>query len=299
MLRFVPRLGLGASPRRAALSSPSGAVAALRTAAHAESSQGTPSRHGAPVEPATGKAGDTAAAGRRRDRSRLSSASTRPPNAATIGEQLRELKRVTVERGGTASVDEGLLPAAGAHTFPAREMTSLSGGRVVIQDAASAAGVTLVLLAFRSFADDQLASWRAPFANAFGGRDVCVQTFDVSVNETFAAQMLSGFVQRLQRSKIASGLHEHHVALNAEAGASIEAILPSKNRLFGYALLLDRDGRVRFRAAGTSTAASQAALVAAAEQLLLDDAATTSGGGRMVETGGTRRSHRGRPKPLR
>jgi ATP10 protein len=213
-----------------------------------------------------------AAAGPRFRKRSLNSMSTRPPNEASVGEQLRELQRANVERGGTASVDERVIPASVALSFPDLRMTSLDGGIASILEASSFRTVTLVLLAFRSFADQQLASWRAPFVAAFGedAESASTQIFDVSVNETFAAQMLSGFVQRIQRGKVDSSLHSHTVALNAEAGKEMEEILPSTNRLFGYALLIDGDGKVRFRAAGMATDQSRRVFMAAARELLAE-----------------------------
>jgi ATP10 protein len=195
------------------------------------------------------------------------------PRGGTMGAQLAELKRVTADLGGVVSIDGGVVDGA---AFPELGMTSLSGSRVVISERAGDAAVTLVLLAYRSFADTQLASWRTPFEGALGA-EPRAQIFDVSVNETFAAQALSGFVRRLQRSSISENAHEFYVALNEPAGDNLEALLPSDNRLFGYALLLDRDARVRFRAAGKASAEAQEAIVVAANQIILLD---EQGGGK-------------------
>lgn len=227
-----------------------------------------------------------------------SAVSTRRPDTASIGEQLRELKKATVESGGTAAVDSGLLPADAALVFPELPMTSLSGGTVSIADASPNCGATLVLLAFRSFADEQLTSWREPFVSTFEveGVESQTQVFDVSINETFAAQMLSGFVQRLQRGKVAASLHEHTLALNAEAGENIEALLPSKNRLFGYALLLDRDGKVRFRSAGMATERSLKALLASSRELLAEDEQRRSTATADLGKSATSRAYKGKAR---
>jgi ATP10 protein len=209
----------------------------------------------------------TAASAKSRVRADLRTRRASVKRGATMGEQLAELRRVTADFGGTASVDGGVVDGA---AFPALSMTSLSGNRVVICDRAGDAAVTLVLLAYRSFADTQLASWRAPFAEAFGG-EPRAQVFDVSVNETFAAQTLSGFVRRLQRSSIEKSAHEFHLSLNEPASEDLELLLPSDNKLFGYALLLDRNARVRFRAAGMASAEARESIVAATKQIILLD----------------------------
>lgn len=232
---------------------------------------------GGPKDDASG-----ARATARNDRSQLRMASL--PKKATLGEQLKELKRVQVDSGGVIAPEHGLVAACDAPIFPSFDTSSLGGQTVVIQRAAQNVPVTLVLIAFRSFADEQLTTWRKPFEEVFDrqGADSGVlgstQVFDVSVNETFAAQSLSGFVQRIQRGSIDESLHGHYVALNAEAGASLEAVLPSTNRLFGSALLLDRDARVRFRAAGKASNESIAKLIDAARTLVLEDERLTSSG---------------------
>jgi hypothetical protein len=184
----------------------------------------------------------------------------------SFGEQLRELRRATAEHGGTLSVDESLIDASDASAFPRMEMRSLSGKAVIIQDEAQKATLTLVLLAFRSFADSHLASWRVPFAAEYGSQPQ-VRMFDVSVNETISSQALSGFVQLLQRRHVADRYHDSYLALNEKAADALESVLPSKNRLTGYALLLDANARVRFRAAGKASERSVERLLHAASMI--------------------------------
>ncbi len=188
--------------------------------------------------------------------------SDRPAEAITNNSELerrslsKDLKELRIRGEVGVSVDSELLAADEAAFFPRIKTTSLSTKRVVIHDEARRASVTLVLLAFRRYADEQLLSWRAPFLeslkgfNVAPGRDRVAQIYDVTINETFATQALSGFVQRMQRSNIDSQLHDYHVAFNDRVRDPIENILPLHNRLYGYALLLDSNARVRFRAAG-------------------------------------------------
>jgi hypothetical protein len=186
--------------------------------------------------------------------------------APSMGDQIRELTIATTERKGEFVVDEKVLSAEEAPLFPRLEMTSLAGQNVIVQDSAQNAKLTLVLLAFRSFADAQLASWRDPFASELTPNPR-VQIYDVSVNETISSQALSGFVQRFQRRHVDHGMHDHYLALNQRAGESLESVLPSKNRLVGYALLLDHHARVRFRSAGMASEESAKMLLDAARQL--------------------------------
>lgn len=191
------------------------------------------------------------------------------------GDELAELRA----RGEVAvGVDSVLRDVANAAVFPRIKTTSLSTKRVVIHDECAHASATLVLLAFRRYADGQLESWRSPFINymqdrvAIDGRQSAGQFFDVTVNETFATQALSGFVQRIQRSSIHTDLHDYYVAFNDRIRKPIEDLLPIQNRLYGFALLLDSKGRVRFKGAGFADCRSQKALLAAVGQLVEEDA---------------------------
>lgn len=163
--------------------------------------------------------------------------------------------------------DHGLIPLSEAKPFPRIKTTSLSTKRIVISDEALQSPVTLVLVAFRSIADDQLKPWRDAFVSAAGtdGR-----WFDVTVNESFAAQALSGFVQRWQRGRTDPHLHDFYVAFNNYAREPLEVLLLSTNRMYGNVLLLDRHARVRFRASGTPTPSGIDTLSTCAHQLIKD-----------------------------
>jgi hypothetical protein len=196
-------------------------------------------------------------------------AGSKPDNKArtpSMGAQIRDLNRSSRERSGMFDMDREIASAAIAPLFPRLEMTCLAGNEIFIQEAARDAKLTLVLLAFRSFADSQLASWRDPFEAEFHMQSDS-QIFDVSVNETISAQALCGFVQRLQRRHVDKALHNYYVALNGRASDSLEAVLPSTNRFIGYALLLDNNAKVRFRTAGMADEASIVKLLDAARQL--------------------------------
>ncbi len=190
------------------------------------------------------------------------------------GEELREL-RARGEVG--VGCDPGLLPAETASVFPRIKTTSLSTKRIVIHDEAARASATLVLVAFRRYAEEQLSSWRSPFLAALEGEPVVPhrrrvgQVFDVTINESFGAQALSGFVQRLQRRTVDSHLHDYYVAFNDRAREPLEVLLPLDNRLYGYALLLDSKARVRFRAAGMADEHTLKPFVKATRSLVEED----------------------------
>lgn len=167
--------------------------------------------------------------------------------------------------GSTAWFDEGLIQVDDAKVFPRIKTTSLSTKRMVIHDEAREVDVTLVVVAFRSFADEQLQSWKQSFIEGMRGEKV--KWFDVTVNESFGAQALSGFVQRMQRGRTDVSEHDYFVAFNSKAREPLEVLLPSTNRMFGYALLLDAQARVRFRASGMATEEGKQAMLSCAKQL--------------------------------
>lgn len=196
-----------------------------------------------------------------------SSQSTSPlqePNS--ILNEIREYA-ANAERGAASKQDHELIPSSEAKVFPRIKTTSLSTKRIVISDEASRFPVTLVQVAFRSIADEQLKPWREAFVSSVGpgGR-----WYDVTVNESFAAQALSGFVQRWQRGRTDPQLHDFYVAFNNYAKEPLEGLLLSTNRMYGNILLLDRHARVRFRAFGAPEQSGIDTFLSCAHQLIND-----------------------------
>eukprot|EP00177_Eucheuma_denticulatum_P008098 GFKZ01014757.1.p1 GENE.GFKZ01014757.1~~GFKZ01014757.1.p1 ORF type:complete len:288 (-),score=29.23 GFKZ01014757.1:779-1546(-) len=190
------------------------------------------------------------------------------PPPRRLSEDLKEYNS-RLSTGTTAAFDSHLHPSHSADPFPRIKTTSLSTKRVVISDKAHANAVTLVLLAFRSVADQQLLSWRDAFTSHLGSH--AIAWYDVTINESFGAQALSGFVQRMQRGRTDVAEHDYHVAFNCRAREPLERLLPSGNRLFGYVLLLDREGRVRWRASGLASKEGVDVMVRCARELIEED----------------------------
>lgn len=165
--------------------------------------------------------------------------------------------------------DRGVLPVEMSLSFPRIKTTSLSTKRIVIEDEVREKPVTLVLMAFRSFAQKQVDSWRIPFENDIGVKDG--QVFDLTINETWAAQAFSGFTQLMLRHRTPPEKHDYTLAFNSKAREPLEDLLPDDNRLFGYALLLDRKARVRYRCAGMATERSSKKFLAAAREIIEAD----------------------------
>lgn len=191
-----------------------------------------------------------------------------PSSKRRIAEDLKEYNK-RAATGTTATFDHALIATEQAKTFPRIKTTSLSTKRIVIHDEALTSSATLVVVAFRSFADDQLQSWHHAFVSELPPERV--KWYDVTINESFGAQALSGFIQRLQRGRTDPSLHDYYVAFNSRAREPLEVLLPSVNRLFGYALLLDRQARVRFRASGMATQEGVETMLRCARRLIAED----------------------------
>lgn len=164
----------------------------------------------------------------------------------SLGDDIRAYTQ-NLKAGKRSLHDDQLITINEAKVFPRIKTTSLSTKRVVIHDEAAHKHVTLVMVAFRSFADNQLQGWRNAFTGSAGEKG---QTYDVTMNESFGAQALSGFIQRWQRGRTDPAFHDYIVAFNSKAREPLESLMISTNRLYGNILLLDQKSRVRFRAAG-------------------------------------------------
>lgn len=188
------------------------------------------------------------------------------PRNRKIADDVKEYKEA-VKNGNLAEFDKCLIPISEAHIFPRIKTTSLSTKRIVIHDESTKTPVTLVLVAFRSFADNQLSSWRTPFSEKFPEG----QWFDVTVNESFSAQALSGFVQRWQRGRTDQALHDYFVSFNDRAREPLESLLLARNRMYGYVLLLDRQARVRFRGSGMANSEAIDTLSTSCREILTEE----------------------------
>ncbi|CAN8064543.1 unnamed protein product [Agarophyton chilense] len=193
-----------------------------------------------------------------------------PTRSRRLADDIKEYNEAT-SSGRQARYDTSLIPIAEAAVFPRIKTTSLSTKRIVIHDEAGRVPLTLVLVAFRSFADDQLASWRTAFTLHFPQG----HWFDVTVNESFGAQALSGFVQRWQRGRTDQSLHDYYVSFNDRAREPLERLLLSRNRMYGYVLLLDRKARVRFRGSGMADSGAVKALLDSGKVLIKEDSEET------------------------
>lgn len=190
------------------------------------------------------------------------------PKRKSMVREIREHAAMMEDGSAFRLSDSSLIAATDSGVFPRIKTTSLSTKRIVIQDEAARYPITLILVAFRNVADDQLAPWREAFVSNFQQHG---RWFDVTINESFASRAFSGFVQQWQRARTNSALHDYIVAFNSPAREPLEDLLLTSNRMFGNILLLDRQARVRFRAAGSPTPGNLQTFITCARQLVLED----------------------------
>uniref|UniRef100_A0A7S1TAV0 Uncharacterized protein n=1 Tax=Compsopogon caeruleus TaxID=31354 RepID=A0A7S1TAV0_9RHOD len=178
---------------------------------------------------------------------------------------LNELNRST--RAGAPSLnlaDTFVLPLSeNPVVFPRIKTTSLRTKRIVLQDEATRAPATLVILLFREFAHKQAVSWQQQDI-------IAVPWLEMTINESVVHQALSGFAQGIQRRRIPEQMHDRYIAYNSGA-EKLETFFLSQNRLLAHALLLDRRARVRWRACGFATDDHVSLLSKAVAQLTSED----------------------------
>mmetsp|Transcript_33374 Transcript_33374/g.54153 ORF Transcript_33374/g.54153 Transcript_33374/m.54153 type:complete len:192 (+) Transcript_33374:275-850(+) len=129
-------------------------------------------------------------------------------------------------------------------------VTSLSGKSFSLKEALKGK-VTLVCFAFREYARESVDSWFLPFYSKFRDTEG-VQFFEVSVVEGWISQKLRFLFDRSERSRVAPALHPSILSFcgSEDDVDRCRRHLRMPSRLVGYALLIDREGRIRWRGEG-------------------------------------------------
>ncbi|KAL3700332.1 hypothetical protein R1sor_018354 [Riccia sorocarpa] len=193
-------------------------------------------------------------------------------------DDFKELKKTG---GKVASASQNLLPAVGAVQFPKLTTYDTRGGTVIlpISDAAvSATGqtsgpkqATLVCLAFRASAQSMIESWTTLFRTSFHSSQN-VELFHVSVVDSWFLSLrpVKSILLRTMRSPVLSTGSEPPGKALYSFGDSyyFRKQLGIPNVLSGYVFLLDKKGRVRWRASGFATSEELASMISCIERLL-------------------------------
>jgi ATPase complex subunit ATP10 len=168
-------------------------------------------------------------------------------------DDFREMKRTG---GKVAPASASLSPIAGSPRFSPLEVCIPKGATLTLP-LDDALGPTLVCVAFRASAQPMVLSWSAPFAQKFAGSTL-IKVFEVSVIESSLLSiwpikpLLLHTMRGSQQTHDANALERHVVYAFGDA-YEFRKVLGVPNLLSGYVFLLDRKGRVRWRASGMAT----------------------------------------------
>ncbi|KNC50364.1 uncharacterized protein AMSG_06851 [Thecamonas trahens ATCC 50062] len=123
---------------------------------------------------------------------------------------------------------------------------------------------SVVLVAFRDSAMEHTRDWGAALA-AHGGLSALPRTHLLFVETRVLKLFKSLFVSSLRQATPASQVDA--TLLSFDADETVRAALGVDNRLFGYALLVDAEGRIRWRGKGPATAGNVQRLASAVSGL--------------------------------
>ncbi|KAG0556504.1 hypothetical protein KC19_11G058900 [Ceratodon purpureus] len=185
-------------------------------------------------------------------------------------DDFREMKKTG---GKIALASTSLTPVAGSPRFPSLDVHIPKGAALTLplEDCSAA----LVCVAFRASAQPMVVSWSAPFAQKFAG-STSVKVFEVSVIESSLLSiwpikpLLLRTVRGAQGTNDANEL-ERTVVYAFGDTYDFRKVLGVPNLLSGYAFLLDRKGRVRWRASGMASSEELDSMALCTSRLLQEE----------------------------
>ena len=144
-----------------------------------------------------------------------------------------------------------LLPALGdTQVADPFRLRSLSGRSLnVLPDIVGLNRASLLTVSFTSFADPMVESFRLPFLQQ---RPSDTQLIDLRpIPNMLKYAVWAPFVRRAALKSVPEGLQDTYFVYRG--GKELRAMLGVPNLFGGYAFVLDRTGRVRWRASGFAT----------------------------------------------
>lgn len=193
-------------------------------------------------------------------------------------DDLRDMKK---SGGKVAPASTSLIPIAASPKFPLLEVYVPKGPTLALPIENSNA--TLICMAFRASAQPMVVSWSSTFAQKFGGsafRD-SMHVFEVSVIESPVLSLwpIKRLLLRIMRgspsTKEANEL-ERKVVYAFGDTYDFRKVLGVPNLLSGYVFLLDRKGRVRWRASGMASKEELESMASCTTRLLQEETSKTT-----------------------
>eukprot|EP00897_Mesotaenium_endlicherianum_P000534 jgi/Mesen1/10481/ME000083S09988 len=184
-----------------------------------------------------------------------------------------DFKELKQGGGKVATASAKLVPVTGAVRVPELRAYTPQGSSVVLPprpqapSSGSSNAVTLVCFAFRASAQPMVESWSAPFAAHFAA-DPAAAVFEVSMVESWVLS-LAPVRALLLRSMASRPVHDKRTVVYSFGDTwNLRNALQMRNRLVGYAYLVDRQGRVRWRASGAASSEEIQHMLTCTSQLL-------------------------------
>lgn len=188
-------------------------------------------------------------------------------------DDLRDMRKTG---GKVAVASTNLTPVAAAPKFASLVVHIPKGATLALPlEEENASRVTLICMAFRAHAQSMVVSWSLPFARKFSNLEFrqSIQVFEVSVIESYLLSLWPIKSLLLRTMKGADGIRgeeelQRQVVYAFGDTYFLRKALGIPNLLSGYVFLLDRKGRVRWRASGMATEAELASMMSCTSRLL-------------------------------
>lgn len=185
-------------------------------------------------------------------------------------DDLRDLKK---SGGKIAPANTSLTPVAASPRFPALEVY-VPKQTLTLTLPISNANATLICMAFRASAQPMVVSWSSPFSKKFS--DQPLNVFEVSVIESLLLSLwpIKRLLLRIMRGSQGNTEEELERKVVYAFGDTYDfrKVLGVPNLLSGYVFLVDRKGRVRWRASGMATEEEIESMVGCTRRLLQEEA---------------------------
>lgn len=190
----------------------------------------------------------------------------------------RDLKK---HGGKLATASQSLLPAMDSIQFPTLKVESHNGKQLILPPGQTCADekletspnteVALVCLAFRANGQGLVKPWILPFINSFKAVDN-IGIYEISYVDSWFLSLapVKWLLLRAMRSSRTECKVDRMERIFYAFGDSYEfrKSLHVTNLLTGYIFLLDKHGRVRWRAYGKSTDEEVSSMISCTSQLL-------------------------------